>query len=115
MSSVAAVAVLVALLYRLFATQPKVRNYILAGILGVQGVQLWMGTDYRWNQAPWDEHWINITVPAAQVGIQLYMTIGAQTNSFVALDLAPRSGLINFSGLYTLSPDEPAGLASYHC
>ena len=59
MSSVAAV-VIVALLFRLFATQPKARNYILAGILGVQGVQLWMGADYRWNEAPWDDHWINV-------------------------------------------------------
>ena len=48
MSSVAAV-VIVALLFRIFATQPKARNYILAAILGVQGVQLWMGADYRWN------------------------------------------------------------------
>jgi hypothetical protein len=109
MSSVAAV-VLVALLHRLFATRPKVRNYVLAGILGVQGVQLWMGADYRWNEAPWDEHWINVAVPAKlRSESNLYLTIGAQTNSFLALYLAPGSGLINFSGLYTLSPDGANG------
>ena len=48
MSSVAAV-VIVALLFRLVCSAAKARNYILAGILGVQGVQLWMGADYRWN------------------------------------------------------------------
>jgi hypothetical protein len=109
MSSVAAV-VLVALLYRLLATQPRTRNYILAGFLGVQGVQLWMGADYRWNQTPWDEHWINIAVPAklkSEPG--LFLSMGAQTNSFVALYLAPDSGLINFSGLYTLGPDGANG------
>src|SRR5580658_5641363 len=109
MSSVAAV-VLVALIYKLFAMRPKVRNYVLAGILGVQGVQLWMGADYRWNEAPWDAQWINIGVPVKlRSEASLYLTIGAQTNSFLALYLAPGSGLINFSGLYTLGPDGANG------
>ena len=89
MSSVAAV-VLVGLLYRFFAAQPKARNYILAGILGVQGVQLWMGTGYRWNDTPWDDHWINITVPARlKSEPNLYLTMGVPTNSFVAPYLSP--------------------------
>jgi hypothetical protein len=109
MSSVAAV-VIVGLLFRLFAIQPRTRNYIIAGILGVQGVQLWMGADYRWNLAPWDEHWINIAVPAKlRTEANLYLTIGTQTNSFVAPYLAPEAGLINFSGLYTLGPDGANG------
>lgn len=109
MSSVAAV-VIVALLFRLFAMRPKIRNYIIAGILGVQGVQLWMGADYRWNEAPWDAHWINIAVPAKlKSEPNLYLTIGAQTNSFVAPFLAPGAGLINISGLYTLGPDGASG------
>jgi hypothetical protein len=109
MSSVAAV-VTVALLYRLFATQPKARNYILAGILGIQGVQLWMGADYRWNQVPWDGHWINISVPAKlKSEPNLYLTMGTPTNSFIAPYLAPDAGLINFFGLYTLSPEGASG------
>ncbi len=109
MSSVAAV-VLVGLLYRFFAAQPKARNYILAGILGVQGVQLWMGTSYRWNDTPWDEHWINITVPARlKSEPNLYLTMGTPTNSFVAPYLSPSSGLINFIGLYTLGPEGANG------
>src|SRR5882672_57140 len=109
MSSVAAV-VLVGLLYRFFAAQPKARNYILAGILGVQGVQLWMGTSYRWNGAPWDDHWINITVPAKlKSEPNLYLTMGTPTNSFLAPYLSPGSGLVNFIGLYTLSPEGANG------
>jgi hypothetical protein len=105
MSSVAAV-VIVAMLFRLFATQPKARNYVLAGILGVQGVQLWMGADYRWNDAPWNDHWIDVTVPAKLASEpNLYLTMGAQTNSFIAPYLAPGAGLINFSGGYTLGAD----------
>jgi hypothetical protein len=109
MSSVAAV-VSVALLFRLFATQPKARNYVLAGILGLQGVQLWMGTEYRWNRAPWDDHWINIAVPAKLAfEPNLFLTMGTQTNSFIAPYLAPGAGLINFSGLYTLGADGASG------
>src|SRR3977135_2635427 len=48
MACVAAV-VIVGLLFRLFATRPKVRNYILAAIFGVQAVQLCWGTQYRWH------------------------------------------------------------------
>jgi hypothetical protein len=110
MSSVAAI-VIVALLFRLFATQPKVRNYILAGILGAQGVQLWMGADYRWNGTPWDDHWINISVPAKLKSEPiLFLTLGVQTNSFVAAYLSPDAGLINLSGFYTLGPDGANGV-----
>jgi hypothetical protein len=109
MSHVAAV-VIVALLFRLFAMQPRTRNYVIAAIISAQGVQLWMGADYRWNQAPWDEHWINVDVPAKlKAEPSLFLTIGSQTNSFIALYLAPGSGLINFSGGYTLGPDGATG------
>ena len=105
MSSVAAV-VIVAMLFRLFVTQPKARNYVLLGILGAQGVQLWMGADYRWNDVPWNDHWIDVAVPAKLASEpNLYLTMGAQTNSFIAPYLAPGSGLINFSGGYTLGAE----------
>jgi hypothetical protein len=109
MSSVAAV-VIVAMLFRLFATQPKARNYVLAGILGVQGVQLWMGADFRWNDTRWNDHWIDVTVPAKLASEpNLYLTMGAQTNSFIAPYLAPGAGMINVSGGYTLGPDGATG------
>jgi len=108
-SSVAAV-VIVALLFRLLATHSKARNYLLAGILGVQGVQLWMGTDYRWNSVPWDDHWFRVAVPAKLASEpNLYLTMGGETNSFIAPYLARSAGLINFSGGYTLSPNGANG------
>jgi hypothetical protein len=105
MSSVAAV-VIVAMLFRLFAAEPKVRNYILASILGIQAVQLWMGADYRWNETPWNDQWISVAVPSKLASERnLYLTIGGQTNSFLAPYLAPGAGLINFSGGYTLGAE----------
>lgn len=109
MSSIAAVVV-VALLFRLLPAHPRVRLYAIAGILAIQGVQLWMGADYRWNPAPWKDHWLDITMPAKLASEPaLYLTMGAQTNSFIAPYLAPGAGLINLSGLYTLSPNGATG------
>jgi hypothetical protein len=108
MSSVAGV-VLVALLYRLLA-RAKARNYLIACILGTQCVQLWMAADYRWNGTAWDDHWINVQVPQRlRSERNLFFSIGAQSNSFVAPYLAADSGLINISGLYILGPDGANG------
>ena len=61
-------------------------------------------------QTPWDEHCINIQVPAKlESQPNLFLTMGTQTNSFVAPYLSPGSGLINISGLYTLGPDGANG------
>jgi hypothetical protein len=104
MSSVTAV-VIVALLFRLFATRPRVRNYILAAVFGVQAIQLWMGTDFRWNSVPWDGEWFKIAVPEKlSTEPNLYLTIGVQSNSFIAPFMAGGSGLVNFSGGYALGP-----------
>jgi len=109
MASVAAV-IIVALIFRCFATQPKLRNYILIGIFVVQGVQLWMGTDFRWNPVPWGGPWFRIAVPERlKTESNLYLTMGIQSHSFIAPFLASGSGLINFSGGYALGPDGPSG------
>jgi len=108
-ANVAAI-VLTALVFRLFVKQPKVRNYFLAAIFCVQGVQLWLGTDYRWGPAPWDDQWLKITVPnELATEPSLYLTTGIQTNSFMAPFLNRGSGLVNIAGGYTLSPDGATG------
>jgi hypothetical protein len=109
MACIAAV-VIVGLLFRLFAAHPKARNYILATIFGLQGVQLWMGTDYRWDAQPWGGPWLNVAVPETlRTEPNLYLTIGMQSNSFIAPYLAKDAGLINFSGSYALGPSGANG------
>jgi hypothetical protein len=109
MASVAAVVV-VGLLFRLFAPRPKVRNYILVAIFATQATQLWMSAGFRWNAVPWDGRWFNITVPERlATEPNLYLTIGSQSNSFLAPFLAPGSGLVNFSGGYTLASEGANG------
>jgi Glycosyltransferase family 87 len=96
----------VALLFRLLANHTFGRNGILLALLVAQGIALVLGTEYRWNQAPWEGHWFNVEVPeklASQPN--LYLSIGAQSNSFIVPFLAKGSGVINFAGGYALGPD----------
>jgi hypothetical protein len=109
MANVAAV-VIVALLFRLCGTRAKMRNYILAGIFGIQVIQLSFGAGHRWNWVPWDRQWLAVEVPEKlATEPNLYLTIGAQSNSFIAPFLASGSGLINFSGGYALGPEGATG------
>lgn len=110
MACVAAV-VIAGMLFRLFEPWPKVRNYLLAIIFVVQAVQLFMGTEYRWNGVPWGGPWFDVSVPdELKTEASLYLTLGTQTNSFLAPFLAKGSGFINVSGSYTLGPDGTNGV-----
>jgi hypothetical protein len=109
MACVAAV-VIAGMLFRLFEPWPKLRNYVLAIIFVVQAVQLYMGAEYRWNGVPWGGQWFDISVPdRLKTESNLYLTLGTQSNSFLAPFLATGSGLINVSGGYTLDPDGANG------
>jgi hypothetical protein len=109
MACVAAV-VIVGLLFRLFAARPKVRNYALFAVLGIQIIQLSFGASYRWNWSPWDRYWLTVEMPEKlATEPNLYLTMGVQSNSFIASYLAKGSGLINFSGGYALGPEGATG------
>jgi hypothetical protein len=109
MACVAAVVV-VGLLFRLFETHPKVLNYALVIVLGIQAIQLCFGAKLRWDGAPWDRSWLTVEMPQKlATEPSLYLTVGAQSNSFIASYLAEGSGLINFSGGYALGPEGATG------
>ena len=110
MACVTAVVV-IALVFRGFATRAKARNYILVALFAVQTIQLSMGAQLRWNSVPWDGQWFSVAAPKElTTEPNLYMTMGAQSNSFIAAFLAKGSGLINFSGGYALGPEGANGL-----
>ena len=111
MACIAAVLV-VAMVARLFAAPAKLRNYLLAAILGAQLLQLCFGADYR-NYIPWaGGRWFDVKMPAEmarQPG--LYLSYGMQTNSFIVPFLARRSGFVNIAGDYPLAPAGANGAA----
>lgn len=104
MACVAAVLCM-ALIFRLFAGRPALRNALIAAVLGAQFFQLYAGTEYR-DSLPWrDGPWYSVSVPAAlTVQPNLYFTIGEQSNSFIIPDLPRRSGFVNLDGVYALGP-----------
>jgi Glycosyltransferase family 87 len=109
MASVAAV-VIVALLFRLFAARAKIRNYCLAAIFAAQIIQLCFGANHRWDSVPWDRQWLQVEVPKKlATEPNLFLTIGTQSNSFIAPFLARGAGLVNFSGGYALGPEGASG------
>jgi hypothetical protein len=101
-----AAAVIIGMLFQFFESRPKVRNYILMVILGTQAVQLSMGAEYRWNAASWGGPWFDISMPEKLKSERnLYLTLGVQSNSFLAPYLSRDSGFVNFAGGFTLDPD----------
>jgi hypothetical protein len=109
MACVAAVAI-VGLVFHIFATRPKVRNYILVTLFAAQAVQLAMGTEYRWKAVPWGGPWFDVVVPRKlRTDPNLFLTIGILSNSFIAPYLAEGSGMVNFSGGYAFGADGANG------
>jgi len=109
MACVAAVLA-VALIFRCCSPWPKARNYLLLAVFVVQFYQLHYGTQYQ--SLPWDDHqpWFQVSLPktlAAEPA--LYLSIGIQSDSFIAPSLAPASGFINLEADYTLGPDGANG------
>ncbi len=104
MACVAAVLA-VALLFRLLANHTLGRNGILLALFAAQGTQLVLGTDYRWNPAPWGGPWFDVEIPerlASQPN--LYLSIGMTSNSYIAPFFPKGSGMVNFAGGYPLGP-----------
>jgi hypothetical protein len=96
----------IALLFRLLTDHIVGRNAMLLTLLVAQGAQLSLGAEFRWNPSPWDGQWFNVKTPeklASQPN--LYLSIGMQSNSFIAPFLASGSGVVNFAGGYALGPD----------
>lgn len=104
MACVAAVLA-IALIFRLCAERPKLRNYLLVAIFGVQFFQLQFGSQYP-SRTPWTgDRWFEVSIPQNLASERaLFFSIGIQTNSFLAPYLAPDSALVNLVGSYTLGP-----------
>lgn len=101
----------IALVWQLFAI-PRIRIYLLTLILGVQCLQLYLGTTYR-NHIPWDGRpWFDVRLPANFPRMPtLYLSYGVQSNAFVVPFLPPGSGFVNIGGDYPLGADGANGAA----
>lgn len=109
MGCVAAVLATV-LIFQVCAERPKVRNYLLIVIFGVQFFQLHFGAQYPWRVAWRAGPWFQVSVPQnLATEPALYFAIGIQSNSFIVPYLAPGSGFVNLEGDYTLGSEGANG------
>jgi hypothetical protein len=101
-----AAVLVIGLLWHVCAARSKVRNYAILAIFAAQALQSWIGTDFRWTGVPWDGgRWFEVEVPEKlATEPNLYLSIGVQSNSYLAPYLAPGSGMSNFIGGYPLAP-----------
>jgi hypothetical protein len=104
MSCIAAVLA-IALAFHVLGAHPKSLGYVLALVLVIQGLQLAFGATYRlpaaWDGGPWFE----IAIPhPLQSERDLFLTIGEESNSFVAPYLPRDSAFVNLEGDYVLGP-----------
>lgn len=101
----------VALIWRLFSSR-RALTYALALLLGVQFLQLRMGTIYR-NYIPWDGHsWFDLSMPTDwPASPTLYLSYGVQSSSFIVPFLPSGSGFVNLAGDYPLGPTGANGAA----
>jgi Glycosyltransferase family 87 len=104
MGCVCAVLV-ISLLLQLLPSAPKACACILGALAATQAFQLAWGTELRWTGVPWDRGpWFEIEVPAnLRSEPALYLTVGIQSDSFIAPYLAKDAALIDFSGGYPLT------------
>src|SRR5262249_50080985 len=108
-ASLAAVLV-VALVFGLFGGRTRLRNYVVAAVLGAQAMQAWSGAEYRWDPRPWGGAWLRVSVPPELSSENnLYLTIGLQSNAFLIPYLPENSAFVNFAGGYALSADGRGG------
>jgi hypothetical protein len=105
----------VALAFRLLRARPKALGYLMAAVFAVQVLQLAFGAGYRlpaaWDAGPWFE----VSVPPAlREKPELFLSIGEESNSFVAPFLDRRSAFVNLDGDYVLGPGGANGAHIEH-
>jgi hypothetical protein len=98
---------IVAALPSLVGDRPRLWVPILVGFCGLQVFQFWMNPgNLRWTALPWDKGpWLQVDVPKELASEPaLYLSIGTNSNAYLALYVAKESGFINFTGAYSLGP-----------
>ncbi len=109
MSSVAAVLIAV-LLEVLLGARRKLLTYATGLIVLLQLAGVGLGAELRANPVDWGTGWIDLSGARRLTGeTNLYLTVGVQSNSFLAPFLTADSGMMNISGGYALGPEAPGG------
>jgi hypothetical protein len=101
-------AVLVAALLPTFTgDRPRLWMPVLAAVCAIQAFQMGMNSSgLRWTAFPWDGGpWLKVEVPKELASEPaLYLSVGTNSNAYLAAYVAKEAGFINFTGAYALTP-----------
>ena len=79
-------------------------------ILAMQGVVISLAENPRWDKGSWTANWIDVEVPAKLKESPFgYLSVGNNSNSFVALHVHPESRFVSMIGVFPLSLDSYGG------
>ncbi len=83
-------------------------TYATALLVFVQATVVLLGSQWRWNDAPWGGSWFKVELPAPLAREPaLFLAIDTQTASFLVPALHPRSSYVAIESQYPLVPDAP--------
>ena len=83
---------------------------LLVSFFALQAIVMSRNGNPRWDTGPWTPKWIDIDVPAKLKDRPYgYLSVGSNSNSFLALHLHPASRLVSVLGIYPLSLESPGG------
>lgn len=103
MACVCAVLVL-GLLTQLSRDRARIWLTAVIAVCAVQIFQMWMSPGVRWTAMPWDNGpWLKVDVPQRlAVEPALYLSVGTNSNAYLAAFVSGQSGFVNFTGVYPL-------------
>lgn len=110
-ASVAAVLA-VTLMPFVAGTQPWRWASLAVAALGLLTIHLAMNASgLRWAAVPWDRApWLRVELPEQLASEPaLFLSIGANSNAFLAAYVSSGSGFVNFTGAYALGPEGAGG------
>jgi hypothetical protein len=101
----------IGLLLQLLPSARKIPGYLLGGLFATQALQLAWGAELRWTSVPWNKGpWFEVEAPVSlKAEPALYLTLGVQSDSFLAAYLAKDAGFVDLSGGYPLTPGSANG------
>ena len=90
----------------------KAVPYALLVFILAQGVLTFIGSDRRFNPAPWGGRWVELRLPNGQTDLPrdaLFLSLNNQSVSVLVDKLGPNSRFINLIGQKTIEPLSKAG------
>ena len=83
---------------------------LLFAILAAQGVVVSLGENPRWDTGSWTEKWVDVETPPLLINNPYgYLSVGVNSNAFLALNFHSDSRIVSMLGVYPMALANPGG------